>query len=64
MQNALANRYLIERELGEGRMATVYLAHDLKQQGKVALKVLKPGLARTLGAKRRHKIRLPGVMND
>ncbi len=39
---ALEGRYTIERELGEGGMATVYLADDLKHQRKVALKVLKP----------------------
>jgi len=39
---ALEGRYVIERELGEGGMATVYLADDLKHERKVALKVLKP----------------------
>ena len=39
---ALQGRYTIERELGEGGMATVYLADDLKHERKVALKVLKP----------------------
>ena len=42
---ALEGRYCIERELGEGGMATVYLADDLKHERKVALKVLKPELA-------------------
>ena len=42
---ALEGRYAIERELGEGGMATVYLADDLKHERKVALKVLKPVLA-------------------
>ncbi len=42
---ALADRYRIERRLGEGGMATVYLAEDLKHDRKVALKVLKPELA-------------------
>ena len=42
---ALEGRYAIERELGEGGMATVYLADDLKHERKVALKVLKPELA-------------------
>jgi serine/threonine-protein kinase len=42
---ALEGRYAIERELGEGGMATVYLADDLKHNRKVALKVLKPELA-------------------
>jgi serine/threonine-protein kinase len=49
---ALAERYRIERELGQGGMATVYLAHDLKHDRKVALKVLKPELAAVLGAER------------
>ena len=39
---ALADRYRIERELGQGGMATVYLAHDVKHDRKVAIKVLKP----------------------
>ena len=49
---ALAERYLIERELGAGGMATVYLARDLKHERKVAIKVLKPELAAVLGAER------------
>jgi serine/threonine-protein kinase len=49
---ALADRYRIERELGAGGMATVYLAADLKHDRKVALKVLKPELAAVLGAER------------
>jgi serine/threonine protein kinase len=49
---ALADRYRIERELGQGGMATVYLAEDLKHKRKVALKVLKPELAAVLGADR------------
>ncbi len=40
---ALADRYRLERELGQGGMATVYLAHDLRHQRKVAIKVLRPG---------------------
>ena len=43
---ALADRYYIERELGAGGMATVYLAHDVKHDRKVALKVLRPELSR------------------
>ena len=39
---ALEGRYAIEREIGEGGMATVYLAHDVRHNRKVALKVLKP----------------------
>ena len=49
---ALADRYKIERRLGEGGMATVYLAEDLKHERKVAVKVLKPELAAVLGAER------------
>jgi Tol biopolymer transport system component len=49
---ALAGRYRIERELGAGGMATVYLADDLKHDRKVAIKVLKPELAAVLGAER------------
>ncbi len=49
---SLADRYRIERELGAGGMATVYLAEDLKHHRKVAIKVLKPELAAVLGAER------------
>ena len=49
---ALEGRYAIERELGQGGMATVYLADDLKHERKVALKVLKPELAAVVGAER------------
>ena len=49
---ALEGRYAIERELGEGGMATVYLADDLKHERKVALKVLKPELAAVVGVER------------
>jgi len=49
---ALADRYVVERELGQGGMATVYLAEDLKHRRKVALKVLRPELAATLGPER------------
>ena len=49
---ALTDRYRIERELGTGGMATVYLARDLKHDRQVALKVLKPELAAVLGAER------------
>ncbi len=49
---ALADRYRVEREIGAGGMATVYLAQDLKHDRKVALKVLKPELAAVLGADR------------
>ena len=49
---ALADRYRIDRELGAGGMATVYGAHDLKHDRDVALKVLKPDLAESLGRER------------
>ena len=49
---ALADRYRIDRELGQGGMATVYLAQDVRHERKVALKVLHPELAAVLGAER------------
>jgi len=49
---ALADRYRIERELGAGGMATVYLAHDVRHDRKVALKVLRPELAAVIGGER------------
>jgi len=49
---ALADRYRLERELGQGGMATVYLAQDLKHDRKVAIKVLRPELAAVIGAER------------
>jgi serine/threonine-protein kinase len=52
LQQALAERYRIERELGRGGFATVFLATDLKHQREVALKVLHPELALALGSAR------------
>jgi Tol biopolymer transport system component len=49
---ALSDRYRLERELGQGGMATVYLAEDLRHRRNVALKVLRPELAATLGPAR------------
>ncbi|MDP2958296.1 MAG: serine/threonine-protein kinase [Longimicrobiales bacterium] len=52
LRSVLGDRYALERELGAGGMATVYLAEDLKHHRKVALKVLRPDLAMTLGSER------------
>ena len=52
LQTALADRYSIERELGAGGMATVYLAHDQRHDRQVAVKVLRPELAAVIGAQR------------
>jgi serine/threonine-protein kinase len=52
LRTALADRYAIERELGQGGMATVYLAQDRKLGRAVALKVLRPELAASLGGER------------
>ena len=49
---SLADRYTVTRELGQGGMATVYLAHDLKHERDVAIKVLHPDLGAALGAER------------
>src|SRR6476660_5339669 len=49
---ALADRYRLERELGQGGMATVYLAQDVRHDRKVAIKVLRPELAAVIGAER------------
>jgi len=52
LQAALGDRYAVERELGAGGMATVYLARNVKHGREVALKVLRPELAAVLGAER------------
>ena len=52
LKAALADRYRLERELGAGGMATVYLAEDLKHHRQVAVKVLRPELSALLGAER------------
>ena len=52
LTHALADRYRVERAIGSGGMATVYLADDLKHRRQVAIKVLKPELAAAVGAER------------
>ena len=52
LASLLSDRYRVERELGQGGMATVYLAHDVRHDRKVALKVLRPELAAILGGER------------
>jgi DNA-binding NarL/FixJ family response regulator len=59
LADALRDRYVLDRELGHGGMAAVYLAHDLRHDRPVALKVLHPDLAQTLGPERfKREIRL------
>ena len=59
LKSALADRYAIERQIGQGGMATVYLARDLRHHRHVALKVLRPELAAVIGADRfLHEIRV------
>src|SRR6266508_3634728 len=52
LRTALSDRYRLERELGSGGMATVYLAQDIRHDRRVALKVLRPELAAVIGAER------------
>jgi serine/threonine-protein kinase len=52
LQPSLTGRYAIERELGQGGMATVFLARDLKHDRDVAIKVLDPHLARSIASER------------
>jgi serine/threonine-protein kinase len=52
LAGALAGRYRLERELGQGGMATVYLAEDLRHRRRVAIKVMKPAVAQSIGADR------------
>jgi serine/threonine-protein kinase len=64
LRGALAGRYAIERELGRGGMATVYLADDLKHHRKVAIKVLRPELGSLLGPDRfAREIRIAAALN-
>ncbi len=52
LRAALAGRYEIDKEIGQGGMATVYLANDMRHHRQVAVKVLRPDLAAALGADR------------
>ena len=52
LQSALSDKYRLEREIGAGGMATVYVAHDIRHDRRVALKVLRPELAAVIGAER------------
>src|SRR2546427_2065139 len=52
LKAALADRYVLERELGRGGMATVYLTHDLRHDRRVAVKVLRPEVTTAIGAER------------
>src|SRR6266513_3284704 len=52
LADALGGRYTIEREIGRGGMSIVYLANDLRNERRVALKVLRPDVARSLGPER------------
>ena len=64
VQSALGDRYRIERELGRGGMATVFLAEDLKHQRRVALKILHPDIATNIGPDRfRREIEFAAQLN-
>jgi len=64
LQAALKDRYRIERQLGAGGMATVFLAHDLRHERDVAIKVLHPELAASMGAERfEREIKLAAKLN-
>ncbi len=52
LEAALADRYRVDREIGSGGMAVVYLAEDLKHRRKVAIKVLRPELSAAMGPER------------
>ena len=57
LEAALDGKYRIERKLGEGGIASVYLAEDIKHERRVALEILRPELAAVLGAERDSTIR-------
>ena len=64
LAQALSDRYVIERELGAGGMATVYLARGLKHDRKVAIKVMRPELSAILGGERFHReIKIAAKLN-
>src|SRR5215213_3080112 len=64
LHTALADRYRIERELGQGGMATVYLAHDVRHDRDVAIKILNAELAESLGRQRFvREIRMAAKLN-
>ena len=64
LREALADRYVLERELGSGGMARVYLATDVRHERRVAVKVLRPELAATLGVDRfLREIRIAAQLN-
>jgi serine/threonine-protein kinase len=64
LEQALGDRYRVERELGHGGMGLVFLVEDLKHHRKVALKVLRPELAQSLGAERfLREIRISAQLN-
>jgi serine/threonine-protein kinase len=64
LKTALADRYRIERELGSGGMATVYLAHDRKHDRQVALKAIRPELSAILGGERfLREVRIAAMLN-
>jgi tetratricopeptide (TPR) repeat protein len=63
LQAALGDRYRVERELGRGGMATVYLAHDLRHDRPVALKVFHPELAAALGERFLREIRVAAKLS-
>src|SRR5512141_249928 len=52
LEAGLTSRYIVERPLGEGGMATVFLARDLRHERAVAIKVLRPDVAADIGAER------------
>ena len=64
LKTALADRYVIEREIGAGGMATVYLARDLKHDREVAVEVFRPELAAVVGAERfLHEIQIAAQLD-